>query len=156
VSFYSLAGDVDFRNTSGDTKGEYLRGSITMSQTTGEVNLEHIEGDVRIKSVSGKISVLQDFGALDVSTHSGDVAVRTELNSQKDFFVETISGSIKLFVPETAGGEVKLESSSGAIDTQVPIAIESFSRTRISGRFGTGGPRLHLATSSGDITLAEF
>jgi DUF4097 and DUF4098 domain-containing protein YvlB len=156
VSFYSLVGDVDFRNTSGNTSGEYVRGDVTMSQTTGNVRLEHIEGDVRVKSVSGAIRVQQEYGALDISTHSGDVAVRTELNSPKDYFVETVSGSIELLVPETAGGEVKLESSSGAIDTKVPIAIESFSRTRISGRFGTGGPLLHLATSSGDITLAEF
>lgn len=156
ISFYSIKGDLEIRNSSGRTGGEYLIGDITIAQTGGDVEIGRIEGDIRIKTSSGRVAVAQDFGALDVSSETGDINITTELNSAKDYFVETISGSIRFLVPEASSGDVRLEAGSCEIDAQIPIAIDSFSRTRISGRFGGGGPKISLATISGGITLAEF
>ncbi len=156
ISFYSINGDLEIRNSSGRTSGNYLIGDLIMSQTTGTIELEHIEGDVRVKSTSGKISILQEYGAVDIATESGDITIHTELNSTKDYFIETISGSIRFIIPEASGGKVKLEAGSGDIDTEIPISIDSFSRTRIAGSFGSGGPKIHLTTMSGDIVFAEF
>jgi DUF4097 and DUF4098 domain-containing protein YvlB len=156
INFYSVAGNLEIRNSSGLTTGEYLIGDLTVSQTTGAIDLKHIEGDIRIKSTSGKIAIGQDFGALDISTESGDITVQTELNSTKDYFVETISGSVRFMIPEASGGQIKLEAGSGDIITKIPIMFDSFKKTRLSGSFGTGGPRISLATTSGEITLAEF
>lgn len=156
ISFYSISGDLEIRNSSGLTGGEYLIGDLTVTQTAGQIDVKRVEGDIRIKSTAGAVRVEQDFGALDISTESGDIDITTGLNSSKDYFVETVSGSIRFMVPEASGGEVKLEAGSCDIDTQIPIAIDSFSRTRISGSFGNGGPKISLVTTSGDITLAEF
>jgi DUF4097 and DUF4098 domain-containing protein YvlB len=156
LTFFSLNGDLEIRNSSGKAAGEYLIGDLTVTQQVGEVNVKHIEGDIRIKAASANVKVAQDFGALDVSTETGDIDITTELNSSKDYFVETVSGSIRFRVPEASGGEVRLEAGSCEIDTQIPIAIESFSRTRISGSFGSGGPKITLATTSGDIVLGEY
>jgi len=156
ISYYTINGDIEIRNSSGRTTGEYLIGDLLISQTTGHIDLKHIEGDVRIKSTSGKISVLQDYGAVDIATESGDIQVKTELNSSKDYFIETISGTIRFIIPEASSGQVKLEAGSGDIDTQIPISINSFSRTRIAGSFGHGGPKISLTTMSGDIVFAEF
>ncbi len=156
VSFYSVNGNLEIRNSSGRISGEYVIGDVTVVQTGGDIDLAHIEGDVRLKTTSGQVKVEQDFGAMDVSTETGDIEIVTELNSAKDYFVETISGSIRFLVPEASSGDIKLEAGSCEIDAQIPIAIDSFSRTRISGRFGGGGPKISLATMSGGITLAEF
>lgn len=156
VTFFSLNGDLEIRNSSGKATGEYLIGDLTVTQQVGEVDVSHIEGDIRIKAASAEVRVIQNFGALDVSTETGDIDITTELNSSKDYFVETVSGSIRFKVPEASGGEVRLEAGSCEIDTQIPIAIESFSRTRVSGSFGSGGPKISLATTSGDIVLGEY
>ncbi len=156
VSFYSINGNLEIRNSSGRITGEYVIGDVTAVQSGGDIDLAHVEGDIRLKTTSGRVKVEQDFGALDVSTETGDIEIVTELNSAKDYFVETISGSIRFLVPEASSGDVKLEAGSCEIDAQIPIAIDSFSRTRISGRFGGGGPKISLATMSGGITLAEF
>jgi Toastrack DUF4097 len=156
VTMTSVNGNVDIRNGSGNVVGEYVIGDVVVSQENGTVDLTRLEGDIRVTSATGRVRVEQEFGALDVSTESGDIDVTTELNSPKDYFVETVSGSIRFMVPEASGGKIDLEAGSCEIDTQIPIAIDSFSRTRISGRFGTGGPKISLATTSGDITLGEF
>jgi len=156
VSFYSINGNLEIRSSLGRISGEYVIGDVTVVQTGGDIEVAHVEGDIRLKTTSGRVKVEQDFGALDVSTETGDIEIVTELNSAKDYFVETISGSIRFLVPEASSGDVKLEAGSCEIDAQIPIAIDSFSRTRISGRFGGGGPKISLATMSGGITLAEF
>jgi DUF4097 and DUF4098 domain-containing protein YvlB len=127
-----------------------------VSQTTGEVEVKRVQGDVRVKSVSGRVAVGQEFGALDINSESGDVSIKTELNSKKDYMVQTVSGTIEFLIPGSASGRVSLEAESGDIDTQIPIAIDSFSKTRLSGSFGSGGPKIMLATQSGQITMAEY
>ena len=156
ISFFSINGDMDIKNNSGETSGEYLIGNLIMTKTIGNVELEHIEGDVRIKSTSGKIRLAQDYGALDIFNESGNIEIKTELNSSKDYYIETITGSIQFIVPEDASGQIKMEVGSGDIDAQIPIAIDSFSKTRIAGSFGGEGPRISLITGAGDITLGEF
>lgn len=156
VSFYAINGDLEIRKSSGKTIGESLIGDLTLSQTTGTIDLKYIEGNLRIKSTSGRITVDQDFGALDISSESGNIIIKTELNSSQDYYVETISGSIKFNIPGTSSGIIRMEAASGDIDTKIPILIESFSKTRISGHFGNEGPKISLATTSGDITLAEY
>lgn len=156
ISFSSLSGDLDIRNSSGKAVGEYLVGDLVLTQQGGEVEVRHVEGNIRIKTTLAPVRVEQDFGALNVSTESGNIDIITELNSSREYFVETVSGSIRFMVPEASGGEVRLEAGSCEIDTQIPIAIDSFSRTRISGRFGNGGPKISLVTASGNITLGEL
>lgn len=156
IDFYSLIGDLEIRNSSGVIKGEYLTGDLILNQVGGDITLTHIEGDIRGKSKTGKFRIIQDYGALDLSTESGDIEVRTELNSDKNYFVETISGSIRFLIPEASGGKIRMEAGSGNIDTKIPISIDSFTRTRISGSFGTDGPKVVLTTASGAITLMEF
>jgi len=156
LSFTSLSGDLEIRKIRGKIIGEYLVGDLVLTQQGGEIEVKHIEGNIRIKTTAAPVKVKQDYGALDISTESGNVDVATELNSSREYFVETVSGSIRFMVPEASGGEVRLEAGSCKIDTQIPIAIDSFSRTRISGSFGNGGPKISLVTTSGDITLGEF
>ncbi len=156
IDFYSLIGDLEIRNSSGIVKGEYLTGDLIVNQVRGDITLNHIEGDIRGKSKTGKFKIWQDFGSVDLSTESGDIEIRTELNSSKQYFIETISGSIRFLIPEASGGKIKMEAGSGNIDAQIPISIDSFTRTRISGSFGSEGPKVSLITVSGAITLAEF
>jgi Toastrack DUF4097 len=156
IDFATLTGDLEVRNSSGTVKGEYLKGDLTVTQTTGAIDVARIEGDVRVKSVSGKVTVGQDSGALDIYSESGNISIKTELASKKDYIAETVSGSIEFLVPEASSGRVSVEAQSGDIDTRIPIAIESFSKTRISGAFGSGGPKISLSTRTGEITLAGY
>ncbi len=156
ISFFSINGDLEIKNNSGETTGEYLIGDLEMIKTVGQVDLQHIEGDVRIKSTSGSINISQEYGALNIANESGDITIKTELNSPKDYYIETITGSIQFIVPEVSGGQIRMEVGSGDIDAQIPIAIDSFSKTRIVGTFGGDGPKISLVTGSGNIILAEF
>lgn len=152
----SIKGLIDIRTTSGNIRGQYLSGSVTISQTSGYTDISNLFGDTRIKSQTGDIKILQESGSLELSTRTGNVDVQTELDSTRDYFVETESGRINFNVPETASGAVKLETVSGSINTELPLSIRQFTKSKLVGDFGENGPRIYLITSSGDITLGHF
>lgn len=156
VSFGSLKGAVDIRATSGKVTGQYLSGSISITQTSGNTDISNLYGNTRVKSQTGDIKIQQEAGSLELFTRTGNVDVQTELDSTRDFYVETSSGRITFNVPETASGAVKLETVSGSINTELPLAIRQFTKSKLVGDFGENGPRIYLMTSSGDITLGQF
>ncbi|HHI03063.1 MAG TPA: hypothetical protein ENL22_06040, partial [candidate division Zixibacteria bacterium] len=156
ILFGSLKGAVDIRITSGKVIGQYLSGSANISQTSGNTDIGNLYGDMRVKSQTGDIKIQQEAGSLELFTRTGDVEVQTELASARDFYIETSSGRITFNVPETASGAVKLETVSGSINTELPLSIRQFTRSKLVGEFGENGPRIYLLTQSGDITLGQF
>ncbi|UCD95106.1 MAG: DUF4097 family beta strand repeat protein [Candidatus Zixiibacteriota bacterium] len=156
IELNSVVGSVDIRSTSGDKKGEYISGPVTISQSSGLVDLRYLTGDLRVKSTSGMVYVEQEEGAVDIATHSGKVSVKTELFSDREYFVETTTGSITFLVPETSSGYVRMETVTGEINTELPLSVSSFSRNKLVGSFGGGDSKITLLTSSGDITLGEY
>jgi hypothetical protein len=152
----ALTGPVDIRNQSGRTICEDVAGDVGILQPGGRVELKQINGDVRIKAGSGRIIVDQQSGALTITAESGDIDVKTFLASDKDFLVETASGSITFAVPASASGSVRMETGSGSLDADLPLTFDIFEKTRITGDFGDGGPKISLSTLSGDIKLGEY
>ncbi len=153
VTLKETSGTVDITSSSGDKIGEELSGPVTIMQSSGRIDLNKLSGNVRIKSSSGNINIEQIQGAINVLANSGDINISTELNSSDDYFIETEDGNILFEVPADASGRVKLESNTGEIITDMPLSIDTFSRSKISGSFGQNGPQITLITSSGDIRL---
>lgn len=156
VELSSVAARVDIENGFGSVRCEYLSGPITVRQKEGPIDLQWIEGDIRIKSELSRIWIKQTQGALDLSTEKGSVSVQTELNSPRDYFIQTKSGKVEFMVPQRSAGYLAIETRSGEIATKVPIAVESASRTRLSGVFGAGGPRIEISSVSGDVMVAGY
>lgn len=156
ISVSSVEGALSIENESGEVRAEYVIGPLLVSQPHGAIDLQWIEGDIRVKAVTGTISVNQVRGALDIAARTGEVHVRTELDSPDDFSVETTSGRIHFAVPTSASGKLSVETASGGIQSDVPVVIESVSKRQLVGIFGQGGPQVHLTSSSGDVTIAQF
>ncbi|PKK84240.1 MAG: hypothetical protein CVT49_04540 [candidate division Zixibacteria bacterium HGW-Zixibacteria-1] len=156
IDFTSITGAVDIHSTSGIKKGLYISGPVTISQTSGAVDIAYLNGDLQLRSTSGKVTVGQEEGTISIQTHTGDVEIKTELFSDKDFYVSTTTGSIIFSLPETTSGKVRIETSSGQIITKLPVSIESVTQNKLTGSFGSGGPQITLITESGDITVTEY
>jgi DUF4097 and DUF4098 domain-containing protein YvlB len=156
ISLASIEGAVTIDNGSGRLTGELIIGPVAIRQMLGTVNLQFVEGDIRIKSSSANISIEQELGALDLTTTTGNVDIRTNLESTRDYLVTTESGDIRLSVPESSSAQLKLNSRTGEIKTEMPVAIKSMSSTRLEGVFGEGGVRISLSSMSGDVTVAQF
>jgi hypothetical protein len=156
ITLASIEGEVTIDNGSGRVQGNLLIGPISIRQMLGSIALDFVEGDIKIKSSAAAISISQELGALDLMTTTGNIDIRTTLESRRDYMVTTESGNIRLSVPQEASGRLKLNSRTGEIKTDMPVAITSMSSTRLDGVFGDGGVRIVLSSMSGDVTVAQF
>lgn len=156
IELSSIEARIEIENRLGAIRGEFLKGPVTVRQESGPIDLQWVEGDVRVKSESGRIWIKQVQGALDLTTNKGDVAVQTDLDSPRDFFVETRSGKVEFLVPQRSSGLLNIETRSGDIATAIPVSIQSASKTTLVGQFGIGGPRIEISSRTGDVMVAGF
>jgi hypothetical protein len=156
IRLNSIEGKIEIDNAGGSMTGELLFGPMIIQQAQGKIDLQFVEGDLRVKSATADISIRQDRGALDLTTISGNVEIQTNLDSSRDYFVRTESGHIVLTIPETSSADLRIESQTGNIRTDMPIAISSMSHRQIKGRFGVGGVDITLTSITGDVTVAQF
>jgi len=156
IELAGIEGPIDVDNGSGRTSGEFLFGPLTLRQGEGEISLQWVEGDIRIKSLSSTVRIQQMRGAVDLESENGDVYVKTELDSPRDFFVQTVSGRIVFSVPERSAGTLTMQSQSGVIATELPVAVQAMTAHRLEGIIGRGGTRIELSSNSGDVTLAAY
>ena len=156
ISLNAVEGNIDIDNNSGETKGDLLFGSVQVRQAMGTVDLKWVEGDIRLKAKTADVAIHQERGSLDVFSSSGSIKIKTNLDSGRDYFVQTVSGDIEFLVPEIASGRLDITSEMGDIKTEVPVAIESYSRQGLIGQFGRGGVKISLQSGSGDVSVAQF
>ncbi len=156
IQLLSIEGEVNVEAAAGTTVGELLFGSVTVRQAQGKIDLKFVEGDIRVKAASANIDVHQDRGSIDLSTTTGDARVQTNLDSSRDYFFETETGNLSVTIPETSSGNIRIESQTGDIQTDMPIAIKSMNRRQLEGSFGSGGVKVSLISISGDVTIAQF
>lgn len=156
IDLNAVEGAIDIDNASGETRGDLLFGPVQIRQPMGKIRLQWVEGDIRVKAKSADIFIQQERGSLDVSNAAGSIKIKTNLDSGRDYFVETVSGNIEFLVPETSSGKLAITSDMGDIKTDIPVAIESYSRQGLIGTFGLGGVKISLQSGSGDVTVAQF
>ena len=108
-------GKVTAKSTSGDIKLSGGENSISLSTTSGEISAENSNGDLNISSVSGDVKLISCGGGGKISTTSGDIFY--ECTSLANLTMSSVSGEIKLTVPEKSAFNFKAETTSGDIKT---------------------------------------
>jgi len=133
--------DLDINNfhcktVSGDLRIESLGSdNLTLNTTSGDVDIVDFSGNLKADSVSGDI----------------DVGYRVFDNNVD---VKTISGEVKIDLPQNAEFYLKTNTVSGEVVAKFPITIISFSKmNQLEGTVGTGDNRIIVDTVSGDIYL---
>ena len=107
---------------------------------SGKVEIQGVTGDIEAETFSGRIGI--------------DVAAAERV---PEITAETFSGDIEARVPASASGNVRFNSFSGSVESDLPI---SMSRRRggwnsdVNGQIGSGtGPTLRFKTFSGDLRI---
>jgi hypothetical protein len=138
------SGSVLASAVSGDVEATSGSGDITVSQTA--------KGRTEVSTGSGDIEIAGATGELEVRASSGDVSV--EGTPAAPWEVRSSSGDVRMRLANDAAADLDLNSSSGGIDSSIPITIAGRqSRRELKGQLRGGGPRVHVSTSSGSISV---
>ena len=146
INIDAVSADVDISNldinnfqcktVSGDLRIESLGSdNLTLKTTSGDVNIMDFSGNLKADSVSGDINV--GYGVFE-----------------NNIDIKTISGKVKIDLPQNAEFYLKTNTVSGEVVAKFPITIISFNKmNQLEGTVGTGDNRIIIDTVSGDIYL---
>lgn len=126
---------------------------LTVDTVSGRVAVQGIYGHVCLESVSGSIDVDGKPEYLVLETVSGRITAQLNLHATQAF-LSTVSGDIRLEIPEGAGGYVSAKTTSGEIYPFDGLEISQKPGSwTASGSVGEGDTEINLKSVSGTIKL---
>jgi len=140
-------------------------GAIIITNITGRLNGTTHNGKVTTEQVSGTTELHTHNGSVICREISGDTQLKTHNGNVKVYYSEaapsvcnisliTYNGGIDLATPSNFSGEVEASTHNGSIKTDLPITVVGkISKSKLTGKIGTGQGKLHLETHNGSIGI---
>lgn len=129
--------------------------NILLKTQNGEVRLENIQG-IRIEAAStnGGITGRGLSGAVEASTVNGGIQMDLEAVTGETRMV-TVNGGVMLSVAPGVNADLEATVVNGGVLVQEGLQLsgDERSRQRVSGRIGSGGPRLVVQTTNGGVRI---
>jgi DUF4097 and DUF4098 domain-containing protein YvlB len=159
-------GPVRIRNVSKTTHYTSQAGDLTLSHLTGRLELD--SGAIDVSDVGGfaklvthdkDIEVENVAGRLDIAGTHGDIKVTYAQPPREDINIANGTGEVDLTLPAKSNFEISAISRSGEIqsDFEAPglQPADENGTGRLSGKIGSAGPKISIATSYGTIYLRK-
>ena len=161
------SGNVEVAGMDGDLLIDTGSGSVRAAQVTADrLTIDTGSGSVVAADVlterlvidtgSGKVEVLRSV-ARDVLVDTGSGSVEAEIGGDIDRIeVDTGSGSVSLLLPEDLSARLVIDSGSGGIDSEFPVAMTRSRRGHLEGQVGDGRGIIVVDTGSGSVRLRRI
>jgi DUF4097 and DUF4098 domain-containing protein YvlB len=178
ISVAGVAGSVSAETVngsitqSGAAKGvelESVNGTIEVTKATGRVKAEAVNGTVTVRDASGDLEASTVNGKLlvtggsferaELESVAGGVRFEAGLSARATLSVESVSGTVDLFLPAGLGAEFSVSTFSGDIVNELgPAAAKTSKWTpekELSFTTGAGGARITVETLSGTVNIRK-
>jgi len=127
--------------------------SANLGSVSGDINASRLSLSEGIfESSSGKIKIDSLSGQVLSKTTSGDIDLVFE-KFENTAYMESISGSVNISIPENASLTLKTETVSGNLSCDAPLTIKGGKDENLLADIGGGGPIMEIRSVSGDIKL---
>lgn len=116
IAVKGSGGTINLRTSGGSISAENCTGNIGLATSGGSLKLESLEGKIEASTSGGSVSGNAIKGELITKTSGGSISING-LRGSVD--AVTSGGSVSVYVEEL-GNYVKLRSSAGSVDVQIP------------------------------------
>jgi DUF4097 and DUF4098 domain-containing protein YvlB len=151
VALESVNGSIDVTKAGGRVKAEAVNGSVTVRDASGELEAAAVNGKVLVTGGS--------FDRAKLESVAGGVRFEAGLSARATLSVESVSGTVDLFLPATLGAEFSVSTFSGDIVNELGPAAEKTSKwtpgKELSFTSGSGGARVTVETLSGTVNIRK-
>jgi hypothetical protein len=129
--------NLSFKTQNGDVRLENVKGSrIEALTTNGGITGRGVTGGIEAQTVNGGIT-------MDLAAISGDTRM------------VTVNGGVVLTVAPDVNADLEATVVNGGVLVQEGLTLsgDERSRQRVTGRLGSGGPRLVVQTTNGGVRV---
>lgn len=140
------------------TSGAIVLEEITLenmkaNSVSGKIDIESIlSKKISIDNTSGRVTLIDSKGDLNINTISGKVSADL-LGLEDELIVNSVSGSVEVFIPQDSGFSFKLSSTSGKVENDFQAKMTSSNNRNMEGTVGNGKAVISIHTVSGKIIL---
>ncbi|MDQ6873348.1 MAG: DUF4097 domain-containing protein [Gemmatimonadota bacterium] len=167
ISATTVGGAIDVSGGRRQVALESVSGPIRVSQLAGDLRAQNVSGSVRAENVSGRLEAWTVSGAIrliglranDIRTEtvSGNIVYVGRVATGGTYDFESHSGTVRLTIPRNPDAEFRLETVSGAVQTDFPVGTAPAEGGRKGGRveftIGDGRAKVTVRTFSGGIFI---
>ena len=173
------SGPARLRTSNAEIRVQALRGSLDAQTSNSSVELIDTGGDAKVHTSNGHIRTAGLRGALDAGTSNGSINARLEqVPAGRPVRLETNNSSVELSLPPKFDNDIRVSTSNSGITLHMPYQVNAhvmarttnssissdfevrmqgeFSKNRLEGVIGNGGPLIDLSTSNGSIRLLKM
>jgi DUF4097 and DUF4098 domain-containing protein YvlB len=141
--------------SNGPIRLDDLDGSVRARTSNGPVNASRLRGSLEVETSNGPVDATELKGAVMVRTSNGPI--RVTMDAVREVRASTSNGPITVRVPAGAEADVRARNSHGPITSDFDVRGGGFfSKNRLEGSIGKGGPLLDLSTSNGPIRIVKW
>ena len=146
--------DVKARLASGDARFTDIFGKASITTTSGDIKAENQRGDLQVRSVSGDVSLRAcDLTSLDAGTVSGECVVESGLDQEGTYRMSSVSGDLRLLIPEDQPCTVHMHSLSGRLRCRLRHITPRRRRRQMEALINGGGVEFRARTVSGNVVV---
>lgn len=157
IEVRGIGGSANLHTVSGRVGLDTAAGAISLSTISGEVSAHALHGVLRLSTVSGDALIADsNLNEFELESVSGRLQLETSLPAGGRYRATTVSGGIKLQIPDGIGVTVHLASVSGRIHSDLPSSIEKVGFGDWRATINGGGAELRLNSVSGSVTIAQL
>ena len=133
---------------------------LTLATSNGGIHIEEVTGRTRFETSNGGVSLTDVSGDVRGSTVNGGVTVHLDGPRWEGagLDVATTNGGVRMSLPDGYSAELAAETTNGGLDIDFPVTVQgrlTQINRRIVTTLGSGGPRLHVRTVNGGVTIAR-
>jgi hypothetical protein len=131
--------------------------NLLLKTQNGGVQLANIQGaQIAASSTNGGVTGRGLSGAVEASTVNGGIQMDLEAVTGETRMV-TVNGGIVLTLAPEINADFEATVVNGRVSVQdgFPLSGDDRSRQRVTGRIGTGGPRLVVQTTNGGVRVGS-
>jgi DUF4097 and DUF4098 domain-containing protein YvlB len=129
---------------------ELINGNLIIQDISGEVEAQVVNGSIKGSGLSGNSQI---------SSVNGNVNVIYDSNAKNvgNIEVETVNGSIKLYLPESFNAAITADTLQGSISNEFGLEVKknSFIGRNLRGKIGDGGNLVNLDSVNGSINVLK-
>jgi DUF4097 and DUF4098 domain-containing protein YvlB len=149
VELQSVNGPIDVTKASGRLKAEAVNGTVTIRDASGELEASTVNGKLHVSGGS--------FDRAALESVAGGVRFEAGLSARATLTVDSVSGSVDLFLPAGLGAEFTVSTFSGEITNELGPAAQKSSKwtpqKELSFTTASGGARITVETLSGSVSI---
>lgn len=171
------SGPARLRTSNSLVRVQGLRGSLDVQTSNGAVELLDIDGDVKAHTSNGHVHTEGLRGSLEAITSNGGIDAKLA-RADRSVHLESSNGHVELTLPGNSTSDVRVNTSNSGITLHMPYQVNArlvartsnasvssdfelrmqgeFSKSRMEGTIGNGGPLIDLTTSNGSIRLLKM